>query len=89
MTSWYYWNTCRDIVKDYGIKFNVLRLDGEKYIYERHYIDAKHGLYATYELETGTGISKENIAEKNTEFKTREFLSLEVVDDLMKDIVKS
>jgi len=89
LSSWYYWNTCREIVKDKGIKFNVLRLDGENYVYERHYIDFKNGLYGVYELETGTGIDPDNIAEKNTEFKDKEFSTLEIVDDLMKDIVNS
>jgi len=27
LNTWYYWNTCRDIVNDKGIKFNVIRLD--------------------------------------------------------------
>jgi len=89
MKVWYYWNTCREIVKDKGIKFNVIRLDGENYVYERHYIDFTHGFYGIYELETGEDVTSENIAEKNTELKARDFPSLEVVDDLMKDIVNS
>lgn len=89
ITSWYYWNTCRNIVKDFWIKYNIIRLDGEKYIYERHYIDAKHGIYATYELETGTGVSPDTISDKNEELKGREFPSMQVVDDLMRDIVNS
>lgn len=89
MNTWYYWNTCRDIVKDEWIKFNVIRLDGDSYVYERHYIDFKHGFYGTYELETGEWIISENIADKNAELKQRDFPSLEIVDDLMKDIVNS
>lgn len=89
LNSWYYWNTCRDIVKDKGIKFNVIRLDGEDYIYERHYIDFIHGFYGIYELEKWSGVTSENIADKNTELKDQEFPSIEVVDDLLKDIVNS
>jgi hypothetical protein len=89
MTSWYYWNTCRDIVKDKGIKFNVIRLQGDDYVYERHYIDFVHGFYGVYELETGTGVTSENIADKNNELKLREFPSLDIVDDLIKDIVNT
>ena len=89
MNTWYYWNTCREIVKDKWIKFNVIRLDGENYIYERHYIDFENGFYGTYELETGTDVTSENIAEKNKKLKEQDFPSLEIVDDLMKDIVKS
>lgn len=89
INTWFYWNTCRDIVKDKGIKFNVLRLEGEKYVYERHYLDFKQGLYGVYELERWSGVTNENIAEKNTELKEQEFPSLEVVDGLMRDIVNS
>jgi len=89
INTWFYWNTCRDITKDLGIYFNVLRLEGEKYIYERHYLDFKHNLYGVYELETGTGVTQDTIAEKNNELKEREFSSLEVVDMLMRDIVTS
>ena len=89
MTSWYYWNTCRDIVKDKGIKFNVIRLEWENYIYERHYIDFIHGFYGSYELEKWTDVTSENIADKNTLLKDQEFPSIEIVDDLMKDIVNS
>lgn len=86
-TSYYYWNTCRDIVKDKGIKFNLIRLQGENYIYERHYIDLVHGLYGVVELERGTWVDKESIAEKNTELKEQIFPLIEITDDLMKDIV--
>jgi hypothetical protein len=53
INTWYYWNTCRDIIKDKGIKFNVIRLEGDNYVYERHYIDFIHGFYGVYELESG------------------------------------
>jgi hypothetical protein len=86
---WYYWNTCRDIVKDEWIKFNVIRLEWDTYIYERHYIDFIHGFYGTYELELGEGVTSANIADKNAELKQREFPSLDIVDGLMKDIVNS
>ncbi len=89
ISSWYYWNTCRDIVKGKGIKFNVIRLLWEKYVYERHYMDFVNGFYGTYELETGEGVTSKNIAEKNNALKEQDFPSLEVVDELMKDIVNS
>jgi hypothetical protein len=31
----------------------VLRLSGDKYFYEKHYYDKKHGLYGIKTLETG------------------------------------
>lgn len=89
MNTWYYWNTCRDIVKDKGIKFNVIRLDGDNYVYERHYLDFTKGLYGIYELETGTWVDKDTIQEKNDELKEWDFPTIEIVDDLMKDILNA
>ncbi len=89
LSTWYFWNTCRDIVKDKWIKFNVIRLAGDEYIYERHYIDFTKWLYGTYELETGTGVDKDNIEEKNDELKEEEFPTIEIVDDLIKDILQA
>ena len=86
-SSYYYWNTCRDIVKEKGIKFNLIRLQGENYVYERHYIDTINGLYGVVELERGTGVDKDSIAEKNTELKDQDFPLMQITDDLMKDIV--
>lgn len=89
MNSWYYWNTCREVVKDKGIRFNVIRLEGESYIYERHYMDFENGLYSTYELETGVWVDSENIADKNTELKETEFETTAIVDDLIRDIINN
>ncbi len=89
MNSWYYWNTCRDIVKDQWIRFNVIRLEGDEYIYERTYADFKNGFYGTYELERGTGVDSENIQEKNAELGEKEFPNTQIVDTLMRDILQS
>jgi len=89
LNTWYYWNTCRDIVRERGIKFNVIRLSGDEYIYERHYIDFTKWFYSTYELETGTGVDSENIQEKNNELKEKDFPTIEIVDDLVKDILQA
>lgn len=88
LNSWYYWNTCRDIIKDKWIKFNVLRLEWENYIYERHYFDFVHGLYGVMELERGLGITSDMLPEQNKAFSEKEFPVLEVVDELIRDIVK-
>jgi len=89
INTWYYWNTCRDIVKDKWIKFNVIRLDGDNYVYERHYVDFTKWLYGVYELETGEWVDKDNIQEKNNELKEQDFPTLEIVDDLMRDILNA
>ena len=88
--TWFFWNTCRDIIKDKGISFNVITLgEDDSYIYTRHYVDFAHGLYGTYQVDTGTGVTKENISDKNTELKEQadSFESIAVVDRLMRAIV--
>ena len=87
LRSWFFWNTCRPIVSERGLKFNVLRLDWENYIYERHYIDTTASLYWVLELERWTGIDRENIAEKNTELRDVEFPLIEVWDSLMRELL--
>ena len=89
INTWFYWNTCRDLLKDKAISFNVLRINGEEYVYQKHYVDFINSFYGTYDIETGTWVTKENIAEKNTEFKERNdtFSNITLIDSLFKDIV--
>lgn len=84
MSSWYYWNTCRDIVKDRIFSFYVVRLEWEKYLYEKHYIDTKNGFYGTFKIEEGTWVDKNNISAKNSELKLKnsDFTQSKVVDEL-------
>lgn len=89
--SYYYWNTCRDLIKDKGISFYVIRLDWDKYFYEKHYIDLVHWFYWIYELESWEWVNKDNISEKNKELKAknREFKNTEIVDNLFKKIINN
>lgn len=89
ITTWFYWNTCRDLIAGKGIFYNVIRLDGDEYIYERHYVDTVHNYYATYELERWSWVTSENIAEKNTELKDKVFENIDIVDGLMRDVINS
>ena len=91
LSSYYYWNTCRDLVKDKGFGFYVVRIDWDNYFYEKHYIDSIHWFYWVYELETWTWVTKENISDKNKELKekNREFGNTEIVDNLFKKIIKN
>ena len=88
LSTWFYWNTCRDIVEGKGVSVYVLRLDGDMYVYEKQYIDFTHGLLASYELERGTGVNKDTLQEKNSLLKEESFPAVEVVDSLMRDIVR-
>ncbi len=89
--SWYfYWNTCRPIKDKEWVSFFVIRLDWDKYIYEKHYYLAYQWLYWTQELETGTWVTSVNIWEKNSELKERneDFWILKITDELFKEILK-
>lgn len=89
LSSWYFWNTCRFIDGERGLKFNVLRLSGDEYIYERHYIDSTAWIYWVLELERGEGIDKDMLPEKNTEFRDKEFPLIQIGDGLMREILRN
>ncbi|NDK08406.1 hypothetical protein EOM39_04125 [Candidatus Gracilibacteria bacterium] len=80
-----YWNSCRDIVKGKSIGFYVLRLDGDDYYYEKHYIDYEKKTYGILLLETGTGVTKESIKLKNYELKDVSFDETLKTDKLFKN----
>lgn len=68
-----YWNSCRDIVKWKSIGFYVLRLEGDDYFYEKHYVDYEKKVYWTLLLESGTWVTKDSIKVKNYELKEVSF----------------
>lgn len=92
LNTWYYWNTCRDVIKEKWISFYVIRLDWDNYFYEKHYIDYNHLLYWTLLIETWTWVDSENISDKNEELKEKyEETSNEEIDKtdlLFKDLVR-
>lgn len=79
--SWYYWNTCRPVVKDQSFAVHVLRLDGENYLYEKHYFDTIKNMYAVATLETGSGITREQLPEQNAIFREKIFTELAGFDN--------
>jgi hypothetical protein len=89
MDSWFYRNTCKEIVKDKWISFYVIRLDWDDYIYEKHYIDYIHWFYWILEIEKWQNVTKNNIAEKNTELKGNNdtFDKTDITDKIFKEIV--
>gem|GEM_PF-3401517 len=89
INTWFYWNTCRDTIKDKGISFYVVLLGkDDTYIYQKHYVDFIHDFYGIYEVDRGTGVTKDNISEKNTKLKeiNDTFENIDVVDSLMTTI---
>lgn len=72
LTQYYtysYWNTCRDLTKWTSITFFVLRLNWDKYFYEKHYVNYDTKEHWILLLQTWTWVTKDNIAEKNSELK--------------------
>lgn len=91
LNTWFYWNTCRDIIKDKWISFYVIRLwEDDNYFYEKHYIDYDHWLYWVYLLEKWTWVDKDNIKDKNDLLKeiNDDFKSSWVVDELFRELVR-
>jgi hypothetical protein len=97
LNTWFYWNTCRNIVSDdEGISYYVIKLweSKEEYIYEKHYILYNKGLYGVYEILSWISVDEENIwldiQAQNSVLKEKneDFAVLEVVDSLFKKITK-
>ena len=89
LQAWYFWNTCRFISWDRWLKFNVLRLSWEEYIYERHYIDRMSSMYWILTLDRGEWIDHEMLPEKNIEFRDTEFPLIEIWDGLMAELIQA
>lgn len=90
LNTWFFWNTCRPIETDEWISFYVIKLDGDNYIYEKHYYLSYQGIYWIQEIETGTWVNSENIWEKNNELKMKneDYEILKITDELFKEILK-
>jgi hypothetical protein len=90
LDSYYYWNTCRPIGKDEWFSYFIVRLDGTKYVYEKHYYLSYQGIYGVQELETWEWVDINNIKDKNQELKTKnaDYPILKISDDLFNKIVK-
>lgn len=68
--AWFYWNTSRPIASWEWMSVYVIRLDGSEYVYEKYYY-LPDWTFGVLELETWTWVDKENIMEKNNEFKEK------------------
>lgn len=87
---WFYWNTCRPIATDKWLSFFVVRLDWDKYYYEKHYYISEKWIYWVQELESWVWVTRETLWDKNTELKVKnsEYPILKASDDLFNEIVK-
>lgn len=92
ITSYYWWNSCRNIETDKWIDLYLLRLDWGEYVYEKHYFLVDKWIYWVYELERWEYIYEQEedklqfVKDKNNELKENNdnFESLKKVDELIK-----
>jgi hypothetical protein len=68
--TWFYWNSLRPIQNGVWVSFYTIMLNVENYTYSKHYY-IPDWTYWVLLLDTGTWIDKENIADKNAEFKDK------------------
>jgi len=86
--GWPFWNTLRNIKDDKWISFYVLRLDGDNYLYEKHYY-TETWIYWIITLEEWTWVTVEGLWEKNKELKNKneDFVITTISDILFKQIL--
>ncbi len=90
ISSYYYWNTCRSIKDKQGVSFFVIRLDWDKYVYEKHYYITSEWINWVQELEKWIWVDLNNIKDKNQELKGKnlDYPILKVTDELFKEMIK-
>ncbi len=101
LNTWFYWNTCRDIIKDKWISVYVLKFDNDTYTYEKKYFDLNHWLVWDYILKTWIKADKQDIksdiAKVNSQLKItnkdsiisyQNYPELKIVDKLFYEIVR-
>lgn len=83
-----YWNTCREIAPNKGLRVNVVRATwGNTFVYETHILDSYNQLYGTYFLVSWSG-TKDTLSWKNDELKSQTFNGIDAVSSLFKDVSK-
>lgn len=79
---WYvYWNSCVPLTSKNWLGVNVLQIKDGKYNYFKYYADTKNALYGIKDLDSGEWIDKTNIADKNKEFKNKDFSRFVILTD--------
>lgn len=69
-----YWNTCRaiwDFNSPKWYSFYTLYLKDGKFYYEKHYYNSESLVFWIVEIVSWTGVDKNNISDKNADFKTK------------------
>ena len=85
---WFYWNSLRPISWSAGASVYVVRLEWDKYIYEKHYYTPDWYHWVLF-LEEWTWVDRDNIWEKNIELRDQnaDFSTSSVADKLFRDLM--
>ncbi len=88
--GYFFWNTCRPLWTDNWISFFIIRLEWDKYYYEKHYYLADTWTYWVQELESWEWVSRDTLEAKNTELKVKnaEYQIIKITDGLFNDLMK-
>jgi len=84
---WFFWNSLRPVSGEEGVSFYLIRLEWDKYFYEKHYY-TNSWFYGVLVLETWTWIDLNWLSEKNTELKdkNKDFVITTISDMLFKKL---
>lgn len=84
---WFFWNSLRPISWEEWVSFYLIRLEDDKYFYEKHYYTTSW-FYWVLVLETWTWIDLNWLSEKNTQLKDKniDFTITTVSDKLFKKL---
>jgi len=84
---WFFWNSLRPVSWEEGVSFYLIRLEWDKYFYEKHYYTTSW-FYGVLVLETWTWIDLNWLSEKNTQLKEKnaDFTITTISDKLFKKL---
>lgn len=84
---WFFWNSLRPVSWEEGVSFYLIRLEWDKYFYEKHYYTTSW-FYWVLVLETWSWIDLNWLSEKNTQLKEKnaDFTITTISDKLFKKL---
>lgn len=84
---WFFWNSLRPVSWEEGVSFYLIRLEWDKYFYEKHYYTISW-FYGVLVLETWSWIDLNWLSEKNTQLKEKnaDFTITTISDKLFKKL---
>lgn len=84
---WFFWNSLRPVSWEEGVSFYLIRLEWDKYFYEKHYY-TNSWFYWVLVLETWSWIDLNWLSEKNTQLKEKniDFTITTISDKLFKKL---